>query len=113
MNNLIHTFWKDENGFVVSAELILIATLAVLSLVVGLKEVSTAINNELEDVASAFGAVNQSYHYRGLRARHKAWVPGSAFRDEADFCDNEFSIVGTPPEPEDGYTFRGRTGREY
>ncbi|MHC4876109.1 MAG: Flp family type IVb pilin [Planctomycetota bacterium] len=106
MNNLIHTFWNDESGFVVSAELILIATIAVLSLVVGLKEVSTAINNELEDVASAFGAVNQSYHFRGLRAWHKARVPGSSFRDEADFCDSEFSIAGTPPEPEYGSPFR-------
>lgn len=110
MNNLIKTLWKDESGFVVSAELILIATLAVLSLVVGLKEISTAVNNELEDVASAIGAVNQSYSFRGLRACRKAWVAGSSFQDEADFCDSPYSIGGTPPEAEDGSPFRERGG---
>jgi len=35
-------------------------------MVVGLSEVSHAINNELFDVASAFDSINQSYRYDGM-----------------------------------------------
>ncbi|MBI1311007.1 branched-chain amino acid aminotransferase [bacterium] len=93
MSNLINTLWNDENGFVVSAELVLITTIAVLGLVVGLSEVSHAINNELEDVASAFGSLNQSYSASGLRSCHKSSKAGSSFTDHADLCDSEYDIV--------------------
>ena len=57
MKTFINRLWCDEAGFVVSAELILVATIGVLSLVVGLAEISHGINQELEDVGSAFGAM--------------------------------------------------------
>ncbi len=93
MTNLISTLWNDENGFVVSAELVLITTIAVLGLVVGLSEVSHSINNELEDVASAFGSLNQSYYTSGLRSCHKGSKAGSRFSDNADMCDSEYDII--------------------
>jgi hypothetical protein len=49
MKTFINRLWCDEAGFVVSAELILVATIGVLSLVVGLAEISHGINQELED----------------------------------------------------------------
>ena len=63
LTTLAVTLWNDEAGFIVSAELVLIATIAVLAMVVGLSEVANALNQELEDVASAFGSVNQSFRY--------------------------------------------------
>ena len=54
--------WSEEDGFIVSAELILISTVLVLSLIVGLCEVRTSITSELVDIANAFGCVNQSFH---------------------------------------------------
>ena len=54
---LASRFWNDQHGFIVSAELMLVSTIAVLSMVVGLSEVAFNINNELEDVGSAFGAI--------------------------------------------------------
>ena len=66
MLNLATKLLNDEAGFLVSAELILISTVLVLGMVVGLTEVSHAINNELLDVANAFDSVNQSYRYDGL-----------------------------------------------
>jgi hypothetical protein len=90
---------NDEAGFIVSAELILVATIAVLSMVVGLSELANNINQELEDVASAFGAVNQSYRYNGLTG-HKGTVVGSRYRDFTDFCDDDCDIVSTRPRPE-------------
>lgn len=92
--------FNDENGFVVSAELILVATIVVLGLIVGLVEVRQAISEELEDVAAAFGAINQSYTYAGLTT-NKSCVSGSRFFDDRDFCDGQFDIVGKPAIDED------------
>jgi Flp pilus assembly pilin Flp len=92
--------FNDENGFVVSAELILVATIVVLGLIVGLAEVRQAVSEELEDVASAIGAMNQSYTYSGLKTP-KSCLSGSRFFDDRDFCDSQFDIVGTPAIDED------------
>ena len=95
MNALFTKLFRDEAGFVISAELILIATIAVISLVVGLSEVSHGVNQELEDVGSAVGAMHQSYEYRGLVTRDKATTLGSIFRDECDLCDSQYDLVTT------------------
>lgn len=110
MSQILSNLFNDDAGFVVSAELILIATIAVLSLVVGLAEVSHAVNQELEDVGSAFGAVQQSYVYRGLGTRDKATVVGSGFRDHHDLCDSQWDVVPTAPRSEDGGRLHGRWG---
>ena len=62
MRALLNAFWNDEKGFVVSAELVLVSTICVIALVVGLTQVSQAVNNELRDVAAAYSNVNQSYY---------------------------------------------------
>jgi hypothetical protein len=64
---LARAFWKDERGFIVSAELVLVSTITVLSMIVGLTSISQAVNNELLDVANAFNAVNQGngFNQRG------------------------------------------------
>ncbi len=110
MSHLLKSLYNDEAGFIVSAELILIATVAVLSLVVGLSEVSHAVNQELEDVGSAFGSMQQSYVYRGLGTRDKATMVGSGFRDHADLCDSQFDVVPTAPRAEDGGHIGGNPG---
>lgn len=92
MSTLVCTFWNDEAGFIVSAELILVSTIAVLSLVVGLTEVANGINQELEDVGTAFGKINQSFAYRGLSGCKAIWA-GSKFHDNNDECDGEHDIV--------------------
>lgn len=92
MLHITRTFWNDEAGFIVSAELILVATIAVLSLIVGLSEVAFGVNQELEDVGAAIGAMNQSYCYNGV-AGHKGQASGSAFHDQKDICDTENDIV--------------------
>jgi len=83
---------NDEAGFIVSAELVLVATIGVLSLIVGLSEVAFNINQELEDVGSAFGNINQTYQYNGA-AGHKGQSSGSAFWDNRDECDCDCDIV--------------------
>ena len=108
MTNLTTQLLNDETGFIVSAELILVSTIAVLSLVVGLTETANAVNQELEDVGSAFGSVNQTYRYSGLRTP-KGKTSGSLFDDDRDNCDSQNDIRPTEAEGEGfgGYYDRG------
>ncbi len=82
---------NDEAGFIVSAELVLVATIAVLGMIVGLSEVALNVNNELEDVGSAFAGLKQSYSVQCSHG-HKGAKSGSSFDDQADFCDDQCDI---------------------
>lgn len=77
---------NDEAGFIVSAELVLVATICVLGMIVGLTEVALNVNNELEDVGSAFTCLNQSYKAECSHG-HKGWTSGGSYWDQAEFCD--------------------------
>lgn len=96
MLTLVKRFWNDERGFIVSAEMVLIVTIGVLGMIVGINSVTKAVNAELNDVASAFGSLNQSYWYAGSVKFGHAGVAGSAFADRRDFCDCT-TIVPTVP----------------
>jgi hypothetical protein len=81
MTSLALQLYRDDAGFIVSAELVLIATIVVIGMVVGLSEVSHGVNNELNDVGDAFGSVNQSFRYSGLETR-SGNISGSGSRGE-------------------------------
>ncbi|RMG37835.1 MAG: branched-chain amino acid aminotransferase [Planctomycetota bacterium] len=83
--------WRDDSGAIISSELVIVATIAVLAMVAGLSEVSQNVNNELEDVGAAFGSFNQSYQYSGVQG-HFACPAGSSFSDNQDMCDGENDI---------------------
>lgn len=61
MLNVMQRLWHDDRGFVISAELILVATIVVIGLLVGLATYRDALVQELGDTAAAVGALNQSY----------------------------------------------------
>lgn len=104
LKNIIKQLISDEAGFIVSAELVLISTIAVLSMIVGLSEVANSVNNELEDVGSAFGRINQSYYVTGISG-HKGWTTGSHFQDQQDFCDGENDIVCDRHSRNEGHSY--------
>ena len=83
---LMKRLWNDEAGFVVSSELVLIATIGVLGLIVGITSVRDSLTSELSDVAGAIQDVNQSYQWFGVRG-HAAVVAGSDYGDNLDYCD--------------------------
>lgn len=89
--NILNALKNDENGFVVSAELVLIGTITVLGMIVGLTELSFNVNQELEDVGSAIGAINQTYYFT-LASGKKGTCVGSTFLDFQDECDNSCDI---------------------
>ena len=89
---MLKKLYADEFGFVISAELVLVLTIAVLAMVVGLAAVRDAVTNELNDLSHAFGAVSQSYSVTGLK-KARCWgkphakIAGFGFNDDADECD--------------------------
>ena len=91
-NHILAQLINDEAGFIVSAELVLVATIAVVSMVVGLAEVASGVNQELEDVGAAIGSVNQSFAFQGFQTC-KAQTIGSCFGDNFDNCDSQFDIA--------------------
>ena len=109
---MLRTLIQDEAGFIVSAELVLVATIVVIGMIVGLSEIQHSVVQELNDVAEAIGSINQSYAYQGLSASKtqgagagtaiKSIVVGSFFIDRTDECDgNECDIAcDVPPLPE-------------
>jgi len=96
MTNFLTRLLHEEAGFVISAELVLVSTIAVLAMVVGLTEVAFGITQELEDTGSAFGAMSQSFRYSGLTG-HGGSSAGSCFTDLIDFCDHAGDVVGSQP----------------
>ena len=91
IQNLFSQLKNDDAGFIVSAELILVSTIVVLGCLVGLAEVSHGVNEELEDVGSAFGSINQSYHF-SLSHGAKGCMTGSCFQDFEDECDSQWDV---------------------
>ncbi len=84
MKNFARRLWNDEAGFVVTVELILVATILVIGLVAGLQMVQTAVLGELADTAQAFGAMNQTWSYSGTDDGVGAGSGAMSFLDAAD-----------------------------
>ena len=80
-----------EGGFIVSTELMLIATILVIGLVVGLQAVRTSVVTELADVGEAIGAVSQTYLINGVTGHH-ASSNGSTWQDLSDTCDTTDAV---------------------
>lgn len=78
---------RDESGFIVSIELILIATIMVLGLIVGMSAVRDAVISELSDIAGAIQDLHQGYQIFGVQG-HSASTAGMDFLDQTDFCDS-------------------------
>lgn len=77
-------FANDEAGFVITAELVMIFTIAVLALSVGWGAVATLLAEELEDVANSVGSLNQSFNYRRINAVGHASCSGGGFNDQTN-----------------------------
>ena len=93
---MLRQLLNDEAGFIVSAELVLVATILVIGMIVGLSSVQHAVVQELNDVGDAIGSLNQSYLFSGFSAtksngsdKPKAYTRGSSFLDRTDDCDND------------------------
>lgn len=90
---MLKTLWNDESGVILSAEIVLVATILVLGMIVGLVELQSAVVFELNDLSDAFGDLSQSYETTGFTSSKsgvtgvKAATIGSEWRDGGDECD--------------------------
>ncbi len=79
--------WNDEQGFIISAELILVAAILIIALVAGLSSVRDGVIEELSDFGQAIGDTDQSFMVGGTRAASSA-TAGFGFNDARDVGDN-------------------------
>lgn len=100
MKKVLRKFWNDESGFVVSVELILIATIVVIGLVSGLTMLRDSVLAELGDTANAIGSLDQSYgvsaaDYDGGTGASSAAMDWTDAPDTADSASGIALTVGT------------------
>ena len=97
--------WSNESGFIVSAELVSVATIVVISMVVGLASIRNQVVQELIDVAQAMGSINQTFGYCGIDAvnvetngkKHGwAYCGGASYDDMIDYCQQTAQKPGAP-----------------
>lgn len=91
MKALWNELMENESGLILSAELILVLTIAVLGMVTGLACVQQSVVGEFQDLALAFSGLNQSYSTPTHRGCAKwwgrtSWSAGSGFIDFYDGC---------------------------
>ena len=78
---LLQSFWSDEAGLVMSAELVMLGTVGVIGATVGLSAASTAINDEMVEFSQAIRSLDQSYEIQGHKSC-RAWTAGSSYRQQ-------------------------------
>ena len=67
---LLARLWNETDGAILSAEIMLVATILVIGVIVGLKSVRDSVVTELADVAEAVGSASQKHHDHG---NHNGW----------------------------------------
>lgn len=79
--NLFAKLWRDEAGVLLSAEAVVVGTVAVVGLTTGLTVVAKSVNEELKDVAFAIRSLDQSYSIPAIEGCG-ARTAGSSFQQE-------------------------------
>lgn len=92
---LLQKLLRDDAGFVVSSELVLLGTVTVLGLITGMTTMRDQVVQELGDAADAFSEVNQSYSYSAITA-HTSFTAGGRFYDAHDLCERPFGTDQFP-----------------
>lgn len=58
--------WHDDQGAIIAAEFLFVATIVVIGVVVGLNGVRSAINAELTELGNSYLAISQGYTVSGV-----------------------------------------------
>lgn len=106
MLNLLKALRKDEHGVILSTEIVIVGSLLVIGMITGLTCLQKSVNGELRDVASAIGALDQSYSYAshrktcGWSGQCCAWTAGSSYvncEQQQNRCGDLAGCEGTVP----------------
>ena len=119
---MLNQLMTNEDGFIISAELVLVLTIAVIGMIVGLSHVALAVNQELNDIGQAIGSLNQSYNFTGFQCcacpcgGFTSQTSGSSFVDTKDVCDRhsaeDMVTCDATPESNHGGHGGGHHGRK-
>jgi hypothetical protein len=78
--------WREEDGFVVTSDLVLTGGVLVIGVSSALAALRDQVVEELHDVSAAVSDLNQGYSFAGIRSA-SASTAGSNFTDQIDFAD--------------------------
>ncbi len=95
--NWIRWLWQDEQGAVLSAEVVTVGTIAVLGAITGLSVAANAVDGEMKDFAYAIRSLDQSYEINGHRSCG-AWTAGSCYRQQ-DVQESIQALCADPSNP--------------
>lgn len=95
MLNLLKALRQDEHGVILSAEIVIIGSLLVIGLITGVTCLQKSVNGELQDLAGAIGALDQTYSFSahrkdGYAGQCCAYTAGSSFVN----CENKDQKCG-------------------
>ena len=84
MRRLLISLWKEQDGMIISSEVILVGTILVLGSIAGLSSLQYAVAGELTDAANAVHSQGTG-HYKGntyklSNSRPRAEVAGDRGR---------------------------------
>jgi Flp pilus assembly pilin Flp len=86
MKVALKRLWSEQDGAIVSAEIVLVMSILVIGLIAGLTSLRDAVVEELADVGGAIGSLNQSFSF-SASSGHCGITFGSFFVDTFDTCD--------------------------
>ena len=74
--------WNEEQGAIISAEIMLVGTLLVIGVIVGIKSVRDAVVTEMADVAQAMNSASQGFWYGGSTSNN-GQTYGASYNDQS------------------------------
>src|SRR5712692_5650659 len=99
MQSLMLKLWKDDSGALIATEWVFVATILVLGSITGLVAVRQAVLAELQDMANAIMALDQSYSFTS-QSNCESSTAGSAFFDTNEtIFDASFFPLGPTADP--------------
>jgi hypothetical protein len=87
--------WKDDCGALIATEWVFVVTILVLGSITGLVMVRQAVLAELQDVANALMALDQSYSFSS-QSNCESSTAGSAFFDVTESIQDGGDIALQP-----------------
>jgi hypothetical protein len=95
---------KSQKGFIVTIELLLLATILVIGLIVGMVSLRDSVLAELSDLSEAIGALNQGYNILGVNnVANTAATAGSRWTDDFDQTPSGYDIDDQTQSGDAGY----------
>jgi Flp pilus assembly pilin Flp len=95
MRKMMQRLWQDDQGALIAAEYLFVATILVIGTVVGLAGLREAINTELTELGNAILSISQGFTVSGMSGDSGSFDGFGTFDTPALLTDP----TQTPPFP--------------